>query len=340
MLKIKEISDQKIWEDFLNQKEIEYYPFFQSWSWGKVQEKMGFEVIKVGIFDISNELIGICQIIDIKAKRGHYLHIRHGPVLKKIDEENFDFFLSYIKKTATERGVSFIRMSPLIDKGGLPLDFFKKKSFIAAPIHNMDAEVCWILDIEKPEQELLMSMRKTHRYLIRKAQGMNIKIIRTSKLPDLEKFLTIYRDLAVEKHFVPHRGLKEEFIEFSENGNGCLLLAEYEKQIISGAFIIFAGNTAIYHHGASVEKYRNIPASYLLQWEAIKEAKKRGKKMYNFWGIAPDNSPTHPWSGLTLFKTGFGGRKQEFMHAQDFPLNFYYWKNYLIEVITRWRKGY
>lgn len=341
MFKIEEIYNKDIWNKFLQKKEICFFPFFQSWNWGEVQKELGFDVLRLGVFDNNGkDVVGICQIVDVKAKRGHYLHLRHGPVFLEFSDMNFDFLIKYIKSLAIEKNASFIRVSPLIKKESLSSNFFRKKGFINAPIHNMDAEICRILDIDKPEDQILKEMRKTHRYLIKKAQNLNIKIIRSKKILDIDLFLNIYNKLSRQRHFVPHRGIKEEFEKLIKDDQIVLFLAEYEGNIIAGALIVFVGDMAIYHHGASDDKFRNIPASYLLQWEAILEARRRGKKLYNFWGIAPPNGKNHPWQGLTLFKTGFGGRVEEFVHAQDLPLNNWYWKNYFIEYVRKVLKGY
>lgn len=339
MLKINEIKNQKTWENFLNKEEISFYPFFQSWSWGEVQKKLGFNILRFGLFEDS-KLIGVFLIVDIKAKRGHFLHLRHGPVLVDFKSGYFDKITDFLKKIAKESKASFVRVSPLIKDTDTDEHFFGKRGFINAPIHNMDAQNCWVLDVKKPEEQLLKEMRKNHRYLIRKALTMNIKIIRSKKLSDIDTFINLYKDLSSRKHFVPHKGIKEEFEVLSKTDEATLILAEYEKKIISGALIVFIGNTAIYHHGVSADEYRDVPASYLIQWEAIREAKRRNKQIYNLWGIVPENQPNHPWRGITLFKTGFGGERRDFMHAKDLPLNIFYWKNYLIEYITKIKKGY
>jgi lipid II:glycine glycyltransferase (peptidoglycan interpeptide bridge formation enzyme) len=79
-----------------------------------------------------------------------------------------------------------------------------------------------------------------------------------------------------------------------------------------------------------------------LQWEAIKEAKNRGCKTYNFWGIAPDiknaqeaQESSHPWAGLSLFKMGFGGCRKEYVKTQDLVILPKYWLNYIIEVLRK-----
>ena len=50
---------------------------------------------------------------------------------------------------------------------------------------------------------------------------------------------------------------------------------------------------------------KNISCSYLLQWEIIKDAKKRGCDTYNFWGISSPDNNLHPWYGTYLFKKKF-----------------------------------
>ncbi len=115
-------------------------------------------------------------------------------------------------------------------------------------------------------------------------------------------------------------------------------MAKHNGLPIAAAIILFFGGFAIYHHGASIST--KIPGSYLLQWIAIKEAKKRGKKLYNFWGIAPSDKPNHPWRGISLFKQGFGGREVSFGHAQDLPISPFYAISYTIESARKLSRGY
>lgn len=338
MFKIKEITEQKMWSDFLDHTYKGFYPFFQSWEWGEVQKELGFSIDRLGLFH-EEALVGIVLVIEIKAKRGQYLHLRHGPVVLDV-KEYLPQLIDYAKKLAKERGAAFLRVSPLIDKTNTNVQLLTKLGGRPAPIHNMDAEICWVLPITDTAEDILKRMRKSHRYLIRKSETLPIEIITSSKPEDIEQFLPLYAGLSVRKHFVAHKGLREEFTSFVKEGKAMLFLAKFDGKIIAGALISFVGNMAIYRHGASDEAYRHIPASYMIQWHAILEAKKRGKTLYNFYGIAPTEDKTHPWYGLTLFKTGFGGEKREFLHAMDIPLRMIYWKSFLIDTITKIKKGY
>ncbi len=338
MLRTEEMHDKIVWDGFVQNSKGQFTPFFQSWDWGEVQERLSHDIFRLGFFN-QDKLEGVLLGVLIRARRGTYLHLRHGPLLSNFQEQ-FDDILPTIKDLAKKNGAHMIRMSPLLERDVFDSGFFKKRGFRNAPIHNMDAENTWVLDLEKSEEELLQGMRKTTRYLVRKAQGMNIEISNSSEESDFREFMNLYVDTSKRHKFVPHKGVEEEFNIFSKNKYGKLFLARYDKKVIAGALIVYYGNQAVYHHAASSYEYREIPAAYLMQWEIIKDAKKEGKKLYNFWGVVPPEKPNHPWQGLTLFKTGFGGRRLNFIHAQDLPLSPFYLKTFAIESAWRIKRGY
>src|SRR5258708_1765739 len=203
MLTLKELTKSDEWEKWLTQSVNGMYPFFQSWEWGIIEEKLGETVYRLGLFE-EDVLIGVSLVILVTARRGHFLHVRHGPVLKEYTSEIMNAFLSYLRTIAKRHQCTFIRVSPLIPLDSTDKQYFMKKPWISAPIHNMDAEVCWVLNLAKSEEDILKEMRKSHRYLVRKSQTMDIKVIRTENMSDIDKFLNLYKDLAKRRHFV-HR---------------------------------------------------------------------------------------------------------------------------------------
>jgi lipid II:glycine glycyltransferase (peptidoglycan interpeptide bridge formation enzyme) len=105
-----------------------------------------------------------------------------------------------------------------------------------------------------------------------------------------------------------------------------MYLAEYEGETIAGVIVTFYEDTATYYYGASSNKHRNVMAPYLLQWHAIKEAKSRNMKKYDFLGISPPDAKNHPWQGVTEFKMKFGGEIVEYVKAKEFIFKpFWYW---------------
>jgi len=348
-LKIKKINNKGIWESFL--LECQKKTFLDSWNWGEFQKREGERIWRLGIYD-TEQLIACALVIKIKAKRGTFLFVPHGPNIKnkesRIKNQILEVLLNELKEIAKDEKASFIRIASIWQRNEENIKIFKKIGFRKAPIH-MHPEVTWELDVRPSEQELLMQLRKTTRYLIRQAQKNNdIEIIQSQDVKDLKPFSKIYQETAQRHHFVPFslRYLENQFSSFLKDNQISIFLGRYKGKVVSSAIVVFWQNIGFYHHGASLSKYNKIPVSYLLQWEAIKEAKKRGCQFYNFWGIAPEitdkskiSGSKHPWAGLTLFKMGFGGHRKEYVKTQDFPLSAAYWLTYIFEKMRKTKRG-
>ncbi len=349
MFQIKEIIQKQDWEDFLTS--CEGKTFLNSWNWGEFQKMMGCKIWRFGIY--SDELSATVLVIKIQAKRGVFLFVPHGPIMSVNSGVEIDVLrvlLSRLKEIAKEQNASFIRIASCFENSDENIKIFKDLGFRVSPTH-MHPEITWELDISPTEDELLMNMRKTTRYLIRQAEkNKDVEIVKSQDINDIEKFNELYQATVNRHHFTPFslKYLKNEFLAFNLDNQVCIFSGKYKGEIVASAVMIFWQGIGFYHQGASSLKYPKIPVSYLLQWEAIKEAKKRGCNLYNFWGTAPlvmiDNqlrvvNKKHPWSGLTLFKMGFGGYKKEYAGTYDFVLSSRYWLNYIIETVRKARRG-
>lgn len=331
-MEIRLIKDKKTWEDFvLKQKENS---FLQSWNWGEFHKKMGDKIWRAGLFEKSRILGGSFFTL-ISARRARFLHFPYGPLINWRKENQFRALLDYATSIGKKEKVSFIRMSPQVEDSSEIRAFFRKFGLRPAPIH-MHAEVSWLLDIEPSQETLLKNMRKATRYSIRKAEKQGVQVVITQKIRDLEIFNKMYQALGKRQKFTPFswQYLKNEFLSFYQDDQIALFLAKYKGEPVAGAVVLFYGKAAFYHHGASSPGLK-IPASHLVLWQAILEAKKRGFKTFNFWGIAPTDNPHHPWQGLTFFKKGFGGYRKDLLHAQDLPLNSRYFLNFIIETFRK-----
>jgi len=339
-MEIKKIEDKKIWEEFL--EKCKEKTFLQSFNWGEFNEKMGNKIWRFGIFE-NEKFLALALTIKISARRGNFLFVPHGPVLnsdfenKNLKFEIFKFLFDELKTVAKKEKCDFIRIAPILERNENNEKIFKKLGFREAPIH-IHPEITWELDISKSEDEILREMRKTTRYLIRQAQkNKEIEIVKSKNLKDLEVFNQIYSETARRHKFSPFSFdyLSNEILAFAGDDQILIFLGKYNAEAVAGGIFIFWQGIGFYHHGASSLKYPKIPVSYYLIWEAIKEAKKRGCQKFNFWGIAPPERKNHPWSGLSLFKMGFGGKKKEYLKTKDFPLTFKYWLCFFVELMRK-----
>jgi peptidoglycan pentaglycine glycine transferase (the first glycine) len=342
---IQQINDKIQWQDFFDKNNSP--SFLQSWEWGEVQTKMGYEILRIGIYE-DKELQTIAQIIKIKSKRGNFLFVPHGPVFKfsilnsqfsiKLQFSILKTLLSYLLNLAKQENYSFIRIAPTLIDSPENRKIFADLGFKTAPIY-MHAERTWVLDLDKSEEKLLNNMRKTTRYLVKRADRDGVIIEERNDDKAFEEFWKIYKETATREKFVPYsiNYVKNEYNEFHKTGSTLFLFGKVNKDYLASALILFTKSSAFYHQGASI--HSKFPVTYRLQWEAIKEAKKRGCKLYNFWGIKQEGRTPKDWDGLSLFKTGFGGRQIDYVPTQDYIISPKYYLTYIYEKYLAWRRG-
>lgn len=359
---IKPITTQFAWESFLEKRADQN--FLQSWYWGETQEKLGKKIFRFSIaedtpgvapvkdrrFPGGGNLKGLALLIKEEARRGSYLACPAGPLLNWQNKKLFPFFVQKIKKIAHQEKVSFIRIRPQILNTPENQKLFKQHGFISAPMH-MHAETTWQLALKHPRsgrmdspgvgwktnEELLQQMTKDHRYEIRKAEKRGVKIIFSEDLSDIKLLYEMQLETAKRHKFVPFskKLLTAEFESFLKNDNLVLLKAIWQNRPVAIAAIIYYGKEAVYHYSATTEEARKVSASYLILWEAIKEAKKRKMERFNFWGVAPKGKKGHRFSQLNHFKKGFGGFEIDYLSAQDLPIKPPYWLTFAFETLRR-----
>ncbi len=338
-ISIKEIRDPQEWNNYVIMRK--FTPDTQSSEYGKFYQSMNEEFFIFGIYDEEDVLIGGSLVVTVHAKRGNFLFLPYGPIIDNISYIK-EFFI-YLKKFALEKNLHFIRISPFIEYDDELMRAFTDIGFRAAPMHML-AEHTWILDLSIREEELLSGMSKNHRNLVRRCEKSDIKIVITDNPDSLDSFHNLL-DMTAKRHsFVrfSRKYINEEFISFKKKNRALLLLGYLpDGSLDAGAIIYMFGDTASYRHGASLGQDKRLPTSYLIQWRAIQESKKRGMKLYNFWGVAPDDaSHNHPFFGITHFKKGFGGRGLNLIKCLDLPLRPKYWFNWFVEMVRKKKRGF
>jgi len=344
-MELKEITSKEEWENFL--LDCAEKTFLQSWNWGEFNLKAGNKLWRLGVYN-EQKLIGVSMVTKVSAKRGTFLFIPHGPVLLDAlplndKKEILELLLLHLSDIAKVEKASFIRVSPLFLDTQESQNIFIDLGFRTAPMHSSAYEATWKLDLFPPEQDLLANMRKTTRYLIKKAsENTDISIEKSSDPKNIEVYQGLNKEVSRRQKFVPFSSdsIKNEFEVFNADGEVSLFLGKYKGEVVAGAMVVFWSGVAFYHQAASIGKFSKFSIPYLLQWEAIREAKKRGCLVYDFWGFTdPEKYPHHPWAGPTLFKMGFSGYKEEYIKTQDFVISNKYWINYIIETIRKKRRS-
>lgn len=350
---IRPATDPKSWDAFLASER--FSPFLQSWTMGEVYRSIGQQPLR---FEVTDEakLTGICFGHIVPAKRGKHLSIPYGPVLK--DTNALPPLIEALMQSAKEHDCSFIRVSPFWPANPQYSSTPVLQSSRPSPLHLL-AEHIWYVPLQTPdpwgpegnigmatprtEEALLSDMRSTARNLIRRAQKEGVTVeVSPDPVQDLRHFLTLHDETRKRHGFTPYSNafFSAQVSAFAAKKQASLYLARFNGEVIAASIHMHFGGETSYHHGASTQKYRNIPASYLLQWTAMRDALRRGDRVYNFWGISPEGATKHPFAGVRTFKTAFGGSLLPLVHCMDIPLSKKYLITQAIETVRKWRRGF
>ncbi len=339
---VQRIEDPQEWERF-NLAQLNTL-FVQSPNYGEFYKKMGESFFILGIYDTNRTLVGGSLVVTVHAKRGDFLLLPLGPILpKEKSEEAFTALTGELILEAKKQKIGFIRATPFLEDTEEHQELFRRAGYKKAPMHVF-AEHTSLLDITPPSDVLLAQMKKNHRNLIRRCEREGVRVVLQTVTEAIEP-LDQLMDTTVKRHGF-HRFSKKymtaQFESFSASGNVVIFQAFLpDGRLDASAMIFYYGTMGAYYHGASLNLDPRLPSSYLLQWTAIQEAKRRGCLWYNFWGIAPPNATkSHPFFGVTHFKQGFGGGVKHLLPAHDLPISWKYPFTWTIETVRRFYRGF
>lgn len=313
-------------------------PFTQAWFFGKWQEMMGRKARR---FEIRNntEIFGFFQMIKYPMFFWQsFLYIPHGPILQTTNYFSDGFLKEFHKKLtdiAREENVIFIRFDLLPKTENNFEQYFKKTPIVHYHSSYFQPKFEWRINIKKTEDELIGEMHPKTRYNIRLAgkKGVKIEIIKDNFEKYFSDFFKSLEETAGRDDFNLHPKIYyENIFKTLDSKNAFLVVAKYGEKILLINLILLFGNTAYFVFGGSSGEYKNLMFSYLAQWEAVKEAKKRGFEIYNFGGVDVEGI-YKTFGGISTFKKRFGGELLEHSDSYDVVLKFFW---YYVYNLRKW----
>ena len=281
--------------------------FLQSKSWEKFlsekEKKQTFRILE----NTPDETLAVLETTPI----GNYLFCPYGPQSIKAE------VISKLKEVAKENHCFFIRLEPLekITKKSI-------KKYNLKPTKHINPSDTWILDLTAPKEEIITNFSHGIRLGYNTFSKKGLEVIVSNNPEDIKYLNRLQAKLAQEKGINVFEGdyLKHEL----EMPFASLYLVKYQDKIISASLFFDddKNKTRFYMQSASDTEFKKLPATVALLTTSIFDAKEKGLKYFDFWGIAPENAPkNHPWAGFTKFKKSFGGFKKSYAGTFDLPLN-------------------
>ncbi len=294
--------------------------FLQSPQWQKFQEANGKTCVRSGFG------FGVVEVLPVV---GNYLYLPRGPML--IETAIKDELL----KTAQEYRAGWIRVEPgSIDELETLRSVFVGYRIVPAP-HDVQPREILAMDIDSDDDALLAQMKSKTRYNIRLAEKHGVSIRFSRAVNDLEHFIDLIYATTERKSIRPHpkKYYRNFFTIFSETE--CMLaLAEHQGKTLAANLLVFHAGTAYYLHGGSSSEGRHLMAPYLLQWESIREAKRRGCTLYNFGGVNTKGD-RGAWAGITRFKQGFAPQTEAILFPGTYDIAIVSWRYLLYSFLRK-----
>lgn len=322
IVRISDFEDPKI-EDFLASQE--FLPIQQTPEWARFQKNLGVESLRFAVFDEA-KIVAFAQVFVKKLPFGFTkVEVPRGPLWQlAVDRRQLteisNLIFAEIRKYAQEQDVVFARFE--FQKN---MELRTQNSELkTAPEENFPLATIRI-DLKKSEEEILKEMKSKGRYNIRVAEKHGVQVVQEKSVDD---FFTLLQKTTARDGFAGHpKSYYEKMLE-SLGENCTLFVARQDSKPLAAIIVTFGGDTATYYFGASDHEFRHLMAPYLLQFEALKIAKERGCRFYDFLGVAPENSEKHHLAGVSNFKRKFGGEYTEYPRPRELVVRPFFYRGF------------
>jgi lipid II:glycine glycyltransferase (peptidoglycan interpeptide bridge formation enzyme) len=314
----------------------------QSPAWGELKSHFGWTPKQVQSGD------AVAQILFRRLPLGRTIgYIPKGPIVDWRNLVQCHALFSLIHLEARKQRAIFLKVEPdisrpeghsdsnLLEQSEALTHFFRQAHFV--PGDTIQPQTTLVIDISGDEETILATMKQKTRYNIRLAEKKGVTV-RQGGEADLACFYHLAQLTASRDGFGIHSLSYYQMAYLLFTPRCCaLLIAEFEGEPLAALMVFRYKQDAYYLYGASSDTHRNLMATYLIQWAAIRWAKSQGCTRYDLWGI-PNADPTrleaefsHRSEGLWgvyRFKRGFGGQIVQSVGAYDYIYNSFLYRLY------------
>ena len=285
--------------------------FLQSSAWKTFQEALGREVITAHDENWNYQAI-------VEAGTGNRrLYCPYGPSFTSV--KGFDAAVKSLKQEALRQGASFVRVEPI---GTLTATQLKKRGFKAVTYQQLQPAHTLIIDLAPSHADILAKMSQNSRNITRNYTNKGISIHTSYDPQDITILTSLLARVGARNHITPHSDeyFKTQATALFPTKSAVLYYAAVDDIPIAAALVYDDATTRYYAHAAADDAYRKLSAGTALVGQMILDAKDQGLSRFDLYGIAPDDSPSHPWAGFSKFKRSFGGTPLTYLGTWDLPI--------------------
>jgi peptidoglycan pentaglycine glycine transferase (the first glycine) len=295
--------EAELWDAQLDERATPA-PLLQSWAWGDVQSRAGWEVERI---HLPGQAMASVQVRSVGPVREAYAPRGPVPATSPAIQE--------LVAWARSRRFARLRIEP--DAGPELSGELHEMGFQRAePTQPANTRIISLGD----PAAVLASFDRGTRYNIRLAERRGVVVEEGSEAAVLAELSAAVEER--ESISLPGAGYYELLLSRlpwcrtyvarhpeTREALCAVLVARHAGR----GYNLFAGRS-----GA----HRDLKANELAHWRAISGCASAGLSDYDLWGVPPaEAGPGHPWHGLGQFKEGFGGRMVDLAGAWQVVLS-------------------
>lgn len=311
----------------------------QSWAWGEFREKTGVATKRLVGFD-GNEAVSQLQVTFHQIPKLPYT-VGYYP--KGIWPDELQ--LAALRDLGGREKAIFIKMEPDVstppknqaDLDGLRQILVSHGCVLGRPLFT---QYSFLIDLRQSEEVLLSRMKNKTRYNLRIAEKHGVVVTEDNTDSGFETYLSLLKETTSRQQFYAHSENyhRKMWQTMRAAGIARLLKATYQGEVLTTWILFHYKDRLYYPYGASSRSHREVMASNLVMWQAIRLGKSLGCTSFDLWGsLGPNPNPKDSWYGFHNFKLGYGGALAEFAGSYDLVINPVLYRLYTIADTWRWR---
>ncbi len=311
----------------------------QTKAWGEFKSKWGWQPRRYTYQLAGGRVVAAQWLVRQVPLQGEVWYCPKGPGVATVA----DFYEIVAQTKAAKLPAAFVRFESevpdddLADKNGL------LRLGVVRANRDPGSKSTVFVDLAPGEDEILASFNQSARRNIRKSQAGSVVVEPAELTPEnLDQMFELMKATEVRAKYGlrPKKYFQHYWRLQTRAGQGQILFAKHEGEVLAGIFVTFLGQRGWYKDGGSFDVKRELQASYLIQWEAMRWLKSRGVTSYDLVGVPnPDQIGTgDPRDGLYAFKSKFNPEITEFIGCWDLPLSsqkYRFWRKFGERIATK-----
>jgi peptidoglycan pentaglycine glycine transferase (the first glycine) len=342
-LELVQVEDRERWNEAVARLPCAHV--LQSYEWGVFKSRHGWQPSRL-LFLRGAEPVAAASLLMRRPPGGRWgvMYVPKGPALDYDDSGLVGEVLTRLQEIAREQRAIFVKIDPDISAGRSDVARLIEQRGWRASSEQIQFRSTLLVDLRRPEEELLSAMKRKCRYNVRLAGRRGVEV-HLGGIDDLPLLYQMYIATSARDEFIirPYSYYADAWNTFVSRGLAQLFLARHGEDVLAGLLLFRFGDKAWYMYGASTDHHRSLMPNYLLQWEAMKWARAHGHSLYDMWGAPDELDKSDPMWGVYRFKSGFGGKFTSSLGAFDYPVSRALYGAYTAAVprflrVLRWRQ--